>query len=156
MKFRITFLFFLFVACTDSIDKSYQNNETLKVQNPNRILIINSSDIIPPYIISKELTFDELLKGEVYSDTIFSPDTIFFKLNESIQLINITPTDEYNPQSFLVKTGDTLDVKYIKSKIHVNRIENGELIPIKWDYSQIIPNSNNFLKLDSLESFFLK
>lgn len=156
MRFRITFLFFLFVACTDSKDKSYQNYETLKVQNPNRILIINSSDIIPPYIISKELTFDELLKGEVYSDTIFSPDTIFFKLNESIQLINITPTEEYDPHTFLVQTGDTLDVQYINSKMHVNRIENSKLIPIKWDYTQIIPKSKKFLKLDSMESFFFK
>lgn len=156
MKFRITFLFFLFVACTDSKDKSYQNNETLKVQNPNWILIINSSDIIPPYIISKELTFDELLKGEVYSDTIFSPDTLFFKLNESIQLIKITPTEEYDPHTFLVQAGDTLDVHYINSKMHVNRIENGNLIPIKWDYTQIIPKCKKFLKLDSMESFFLK
>jgi thiol-disulfide isomerase/thioredoxin len=155
MKLRIASLFLLLVACTESKDKSYQNNENLNNQNSNRILVITSSDKIPPYVISKELTFDELLKGESYSDTIFGPDTLFFKLNESIQLISITPTDEIYPQSFLVNSGDTLDVKYIKSKIHVNRLENGKLIPIKWDYSQIIPNSKNFLKLDSLEHFFL-
>ncbi|MHA7131788.1 TlpA family protein disulfide reductase [Algoriphagus namhaensis] len=156
MKFRITFLFLLLVACTEPEDKSFQNTVKFNNQNPNMIMIINSSDKIPPYIISKELTFEELLKGEVYSDTIYSPDTLLFQLNESVQLIDVTPTDEYYPQSFLVKTGDTLDVQYINSKINVNRIENGKFIPLKWDLTQIIPKSKKFLYLDSIESFFLK
>lgn len=155
MKLRINFFLILLMACTESKDKPFQNNENLKNENPNGITIINSLDKTYPYIIYKELTLEELLKGEVVSDTIYSPDTLFFKLNESVQLINITPTDEFNPQSFLVQTGDTLNINSIKNKLHINRVENGKLIPIKWDYSHIMPKSKLFLKLDSLESFFL-
>jgi hypothetical protein len=159
MKLRIASLFLLLVACTESKDKSYQNNENLNNQNSNRILVITSSDKIPPYVISKELTFDELLKGESYSDTIFGPDTLFFKLNESIQLISITPTDEIYPQSFLVNSGDTLDVKYIKSKIHVNRLENGKFklavvrrlwtVDSLWSVDRGLKFYPNFLRSDS-------
>lgn len=150
------FLLLLFVACSDPKDNLDSINEVNIPEIQQGITLIGISEDMPSYVIRRDVTFQESLKGELGSDTIRYADTLFFKLNERVQLIYGTLTDEYDPKTFLVNIGDTIQLQYVEDKIHVNRLDLGRLVPITWDYSQIFLKNEEFRQLDSLMSFFLE
>ena len=156
VKFYLAFLIMISIGCSKKTEHSISETVVITPEIPLGITIIGISEDMPSYVVRKDITFQERLDGEISSDTIRGSETVFFKLNEKVQLIVGSPTDEYDPETFLVSVGDTLHVQYIENKIHVNRLELGRLVPITWDYSPIFFENEGFRQLDSLKMFFLE
>ena len=152
---KILFLVYvIFLSCSNGENNLSFEKEEKIFESEMEVTFVSVSEDMVPFVIRKDVTFQEELNGEIFSDTIRSNETVKFKLNEKFQIVYGTLSDEYQPDTFLVKTGDTLILKYLNKRISVIKMNNGNYVPAKWGYSEIIPITTKMATLDSFLTLF--
>lgn len=152
MRYVILLLLISACASDQDIENSVAENDDLK---PG-ITVLFESDSGATYTLSKDQTFEESLQKIPYMDTLtIQRDTVFFPLDDDIQLVYGRTPMKFDQKTLLVKTGDTIHIDVENNKADIYKLSWNKREEVQWSDSMIMPDNALRREMEALRSVFI-
>jgi hypothetical protein len=147
---------FLLLASACASDPSVESSSATNEDIHPAITLIYKSDGDAPYILSREQTFEESLLKKPNVDTLAAGrDTIYFPLDEEVQLVYGRVPLQLDRQTLLVRAGDTVHIDIGEGKADIYTLKQSRKESAIWSESDILPNNSLSTEMEALRSIFV-
>lgn len=152
MRYLIFVLLASACASDTSSESSLVKNEDV---NP-AITVVFKSDSSASYILSRDQTFEERLQRKLHSDTLSTErDTLYFPLDEEVQLVYGRVPLQLDRKTLLVQTGDTVHIDIKEGRADVYKLTGSKKENVLWSESDILLANPLFKEKEALRSVFV-
>lgn len=150
------YLIFILLASACASDPSSESTSVINDDVNPAITVVFKSDSHASYILSRDQTFEERLQQKLYADTLSAErDTIYFPLDEEVQLVYGRVPLQLDRKTLLVQTGDTVHIDIKEGRADIYKLARSKKENALWSESDILPANSLFIEKEALRSLFI-